>query len=238
MYHHLISQLPLNADLLCRVLEQAQTVSEKDWTIVRVAITDIVESTFIGRIFFGDSASEEISWDVDCRPSDGIFLALKHGVPIYIHEKVWAAVSAPLDELKEKKNAQSQMTFDELHAYINRQRNRYQAFLSGGHSNQQSGREKLDAATLMTTVCRSDPDAVRLLKMKLRLAISEEDYAAAAKIRDHVFMKLSVAQATAKQDGDDEAAANYEKTLKGYIESMESGGMPDHSDGTGDEPPL
>ncbi|KAG7666895.1 hypothetical protein Ndes2526B_g04617 [Nannochloris sp. 'desiccata'] len=225
---------PLTVDLLCRVLEQARTVSQKDWTIVRVAITDLAESTFIGRIFFGDSTSEEISWDVDCRPSDAVFLALKHGAPIYIHEKVWAAVSAPLDELKE--NAQWQMAHVNRELKAHREGDEYQgALLSGGNPDQQSGRKKLDVATLMTTVRRSDPEPLKLLKMELKLAIAEEDYAAAARIRDHVFMKLSVAAATAKEEGDHEAAANYEKTLRGYIASMDSGGMPDHSDGTGDE---
>ena len=31
------------------------------------------DSTYIGRLFFGDKESEEAVWDLDCRPSDGIF---------------------------------------------------------------------------------------------------------------------------------------------------------------------
>lgn len=226
---------PLTVDLLCRVLDQARSVSKKDWTIVRVAIISLAESTFIGRIFFGDRESNEISWDCDCRPSDGVFLALKHGAPIYIHQQVWDTVSAPLDELKE--NAQWQMSHVNRELRVHREGEEYEgAAVLGGGADQQSNRKKLDVATLMTTVRRSDPEPLKLLKMELKVAIAEEDYLAAARIRDHVFMKLSVAAATAKEEGDHEAAANYEKTLRGYIESMESGSFPDHSDGTGDEP--
>jgi bifunctional DNase/RNase len=228
---------PLTVDLLCRVLDQFRSESKKDWTIVRVAITDLAESTFIGRIFFGDRTTQEVSWDVDARPSDAVFLALKHGAPIYIHEKVWDAVSAPLEELKE--NAQWQMAYVDRELKAHREGDEYQGALLDeyqgvGKKNSDSGQKKLDAATLMTTVRRSDPEPLKLLKMELKVAIAEEDYAAAARIRDSVFMKLSVAAATAKEEGDHEAAANYEKTLRGYIASMEDGGMPDHSDGTGD----
>jgi hypothetical protein len=41
--------------------------------------------------------------------------------------------------------------------------------------------------------CCSSPDdlaAIKLLKRKLAVAISEEDYQAAASIRDHPFMRL------------------------------------------------
>jgi bifunctional DNase/RNase len=224
---------PLTVDLLCRFLEQAKSVSEKDWSMIRVAITDISESTFIGRIYFGDSTSQEISWDCDCRPSDGVFLALKHGAPIFIHQKVWASVSAPLDELKE--NAQWQMAHVNRELKAHREGDASEGVLLGGGL-QQSGQKKLDVATLMTTVKRSDPEPLKLLKMELKVAIAEENYAEAARIRDHVFMKLSIAAATAKEEGDHEAAANYQKTLSGYIASMEDGGMPDHSDGTGDAP--
>jgi bifunctional DNase/RNase len=225
---------PLTVDLLCRFLEQARGSAENDWSIVRVAITDLAESTFIGRIFFGDRTSEEIKWDVDARPSDSVFLALKYGAPIFIHKKVWDAVAAPLEELKE--TAQWQMAHVNRELKAHRQGDEYEgAVLSGGNFEQQAGRTKLDVARLMTTVRRSDPEPLKLLKMELKVAIAEEDYAAAARIRDHVFMKLSVAAATASSEGDHEAAANYEKTLRGYITSMDEGGLPDHSDGTGEE---
>ena len=219
---------PLTVDLLCRVLDQARSVSKTDWTIVRVAITGLAESTFIGRIFFGNRDSDEIIWDLDCRPSDGVFLALKYGAPIYIHEKVWDTVAAPLDELKE--NAQWQMSHVNKELRAHREGDEYEeVHMSGKPGDQQSSRKKIDVAAFMTTVRRSDPEPLKLLKMELKVAIAEEDYAAAARIRDHVFMKLSVASAVAKEEGDHEAAANYEKTLRGYITSMEEGSMSYHS---------
>jgi hypothetical protein len=37
----------------------------------------------------GDPATGEVKWDVDCRPSDATFLAMKAGAPIYVHKRVW-----------------------------------------------------------------------------------------------------------------------------------------------------
>ena len=42
-----------------------------------MAIVDLQQQTYIGRLFFGDADSGAVVWDCDCRPSDGCWLALK-----------------------------------------------------------------------------------------------------------------------------------------------------------------
>lgn len=60
-----------------QVLERGQELSKREWKLVRVAIVEMRDSTYIGRIFFGDRESGESVYDMDCRPSDGLWLSLK-----------------------------------------------------------------------------------------------------------------------------------------------------------------
>lgn len=52
-------------------------MSKRDWKVLRVAIVELRDQTYIGRLFFGDADSGAVVWDCDCRPSDGCWLALK-----------------------------------------------------------------------------------------------------------------------------------------------------------------
>ena len=60
-----------------QVLERGQELSKREWKLIRVAIVEMRDSTYIGRIFFGDCESGESVYDMDCRPSDGLWLSLK-----------------------------------------------------------------------------------------------------------------------------------------------------------------
>ena len=60
-----------------QVLQRGQDVSKRDWKVLRVAIVELRDQTYIGRLFFGDADSGAVVWDCDCRPSDGCWLALK-----------------------------------------------------------------------------------------------------------------------------------------------------------------
>jgi hypothetical protein len=68
------------------VLERGQEISKKEWKLVRMAIVAMGDSTYIGRVFFGD-AEGNVVWDCDCRPSDGCWLALK-----VLHWTYWACL--------------------------------------------------------------------------------------------------------------------------------------------------
>lgn len=66
------------ACILClQVLQRGQEVSKRDWKVLRVAIVELRDQTYIGRLFFGDADSGAVVWDCDCRPSDGCWIALK-----------------------------------------------------------------------------------------------------------------------------------------------------------------
>lgn len=58
------------------MLERGQEVTEaggrlSKWRLVRVAVVALSGSTYVGRLFFGDSDTGEVVWDCDVRPSDG-----------------------------------------------------------------------------------------------------------------------------------------------------------------------
>lgn len=193
------SARPLTVDLLWSTLERGKEISKRDWTVVRVAITGLADSTFLGRIFFGDRLTGQVAWDVDCRPSDATWLAIKSGAPIYIHQSVWDTVSAPLEELRTQAQWQMARVQRDLKA------------MREGESvdlEQSTSLERLDVATVMTTVWRTDPEPLKLLKMELRVALAEEDYNAAARIRDHPFMRLHLAAVTARREGDIESKSS------------------------------
>lgn len=69
-----------DALLWLQVLERGQEISKRDWRVVRVAIVELRQQTYIGRLFFGDD-NGVVMWDCDCRPSDGCWLALKAYIP-------------------------------------------------------------------------------------------------------------------------------------------------------------
>jgi hypothetical protein len=48
---------------------------------------------------------------------------------------------------------------------------------------------------------RGDPEPIKRLKRELRVAVAEEDYAAAARVRDHPFMRLYATMKVAQQAG-------------------------------------
>ena len=58
-----------------QVLQRGQSISKRDWKLIRVAIVDMQSFTYIGRLFFGNQETGEVAWDCDCRPSDGMWLA-------------------------------------------------------------------------------------------------------------------------------------------------------------------
>lgn len=59
------------------MLERGQEISKREWKLIRVAIVAMENSTYIGRLFFGDKETGEVVWDCDCRPSDGMWLSFQ-----------------------------------------------------------------------------------------------------------------------------------------------------------------
>merc|ERR1711904_634596 len=104
---------PLALDLLWQVLQRGQEISKSDWALVRVAIVDLRGGTYIGRLFFGDRDAGKIYWDCDCRPSDGVWLALQSKCPVYVSKSVWNIAAVPLSKLVVMSKEQESENFSE-----------------------------------------------------------------------------------------------------------------------------
>lgn len=93
---------PLTHDLLKNVLDSL------DCALLRVEITDLVESTFYARIYL---EHDGIKMTVDSRPSDAIALALRYGAPIFVAEKVMERAGVMLtEETNEKGETTARVT--------------------------------------------------------------------------------------------------------------------------------
>ena len=205
---------PLSIDLLWTVLQRGMAISKREWTVLRVAVVGMTQSAYLGRIFFGNKVTGEVCWDVDSRPSDATWLAIRTGAPIYINKSIWEASATPFDEFLG--HSFSKFDTSQQEPVVG---------LSGADFENETGisREsrKIDVAVAMLTIRQHDPEPLKRLKMELKVALQEEDYGAAARIRDHPFMRLHLASFTAECDGDRLAARKYLQKLYEEIAKFE-----------------
>ena len=75
---------PMTHDLIGRILEQL------GYRLSRVVVNKLESSTFFALITLERDGDEHL---VDCRPSDGIALAVQLGAPIYVAREVFDAVA-------------------------------------------------------------------------------------------------------------------------------------------------
>lgn len=78
---------PLTHDLLIEV------VSQLGGTMERLTITELLEGTFYAELSIRTSSGTEV---ISCRPSDGVALAVRVGIPIFAAEPVLEEAAAPL----------------------------------------------------------------------------------------------------------------------------------------------
>lgn len=71
---------PLTHDLLVSVLDALDT------EVLAVVIDDLKEGTFFAKLQLKNKAGQAVV--IDCRPSDGIAIAVRRKVPIFVDEKV------------------------------------------------------------------------------------------------------------------------------------------------------
>jgi len=85
-------------------------------------------------------------------------------------------------------------------------------------------RERADSASaveIATQLYSDDPEPVKLLKRELAVALQDEDYAAAARIRDHPFMQIMAQMNEAVLAGDDQRYQSLEARLELVIMEAE-----------------
>ena len=78
---------PLTHDLLVSVIQALGAEIE------HLLIDDLVEGTFFAKLRLKTGEGDPVL--VDCRPSDGIALAVRRNVPIYVEEKIFHQVIVP-----------------------------------------------------------------------------------------------------------------------------------------------
>jgi len=192
---------PLALDLLWQILERGQAISNSDWALVRVAIVDLRGGTFIGRLFFGDRDVGKIYWDCDCRPSDGVWLALQSKCPVYVSKSVWDLAAVPLSKLVAMSDDQDL------------EGNAQQMFFSDEDAIELEG----DAEMPHLGLKHEDPEPIKRLKRELKVALTEEDYKDAVRIRDHPFMILYNKIEKHREEGNIEDAEILSEELRRAI---------------------
>lgn len=175
---------PMSLDLLWQMWERGQAISKRDWTLVRCAIVRLANDVYEARLFFGDPETKEVVWDCDCRPSDATYLANKVKAPMYIARDVWEKSASPLSEseaFKVVRHAQE----------IQRQQVQQNQRLAAARSaaNTASALAGFATSSEVSKAARALP-CIELLVRELEVAVHEENYAEAARLRDHPFIRL------------------------------------------------
>lgn len=198
---------PMALDILWQMWQRGRQMSKRDWTLLRVAVVACVNDVYFGRLFFGDPDTKQVHWDTDVRPSDATFLALKAGAPIYVKKSVWEACATPL------RNSSTWPTVN----FIRREQDmRAGSTGSSSGSGQRPGSretEQLNPETL---------PAIRLLMREMEVAVREEDYSEAARLRDHPWMRLAEDINMHRSIGYYDQAVKLMSDLKTLIDAHES----------------
>ncbi|GLC38971.1 hypothetical protein PLESTM_000801400 [Pleodorina starrii] len=229
------------------LMERAGQLNPGHWQLLRVAVVALENDIFVGRLFFGDAATGTVMWDCDCRPSDGVYLSLRTQCPFFVARKVWEQAAVPIRESKVHLIAmheaelaavqQQQQQHPHPHAG-HHQAQPHQGGASGSATtasmdtgggrggptqvpDSSSSGGGGDASTSSpfeyTGIRPNDPDVIVLLKRELAIAVSEEDYAAAIRLRDHPYMQLYRRIEAFQQLGRANEAAALQRELASMI---------------------
>ncbi len=88
---------PMTHDLLHNILDQS------GFTVSRVLISDIRDTTFFAVIFLSAKTGE---MEIDSRPSDAVALAVRTGAPIFVREEVMAVSAIDLSTVEGKESGE------------------------------------------------------------------------------------------------------------------------------------
>ena len=151
------------------------------YRVTKIRITSLVGNTYHARIHFGrsrgikpaDSAPSATEVDIDARPSDALNLAVRFGAPIYVNKDVAAKMSLP------------SLAFDERHISA--------AAATGSHSTS-SGAAPASAIDISNS-CKEEilqyADPTIMYKLQMQLAIAEERFEEASRLRDCIERTLA-----------------------------------------------
>ena len=211
------------------------------WGLVRAAITDYDPrmKAFTGRLFFGDPASGAVAWECEARPADAAWLADRAGAPLLVRRDVFAGNAVPLGSLVVSEEGEDGGADEEDEGEGEEGGGMGEGPGGrgpGGGGRRRRGRRGRGAAPAASPppppasssgpapIRPGDPPAVILLKRSLEVAVKEEDFAAAAALRDSPVLRAARAAEDAADAGDAGAAAEAEARLAALLEEAESGG--------------
>jgi len=203
-------QRPLALHLLAHLVEafspsnassskpfESSSTAENDLAFQRVRIHTLSRSTFLGEITvsLASSADQNNSREVtlDCRPSDGMFLARRLGKPIFVSGSVWENASRPAADILPTDSSKSSSESS-----------------SGGSASNAASRMRssmfkeaaaTEDADPRYEIVSGDPDRIKWLKRQLSVALNEEDYEKAAELRDNHFFAKYLEAIKAGEDG-------------------------------------
>jgi bifunctional DNase/RNase len=101
-----VASRPLTHDLICNILR------ELDLPCVRVEVIDLVDGVFFAELVL--SSGKRIS----CRPSDGVAVALRAGVPIFVADAVLDAAAIVEETSTESEAVDTELDVDAFRAFL------------------------------------------------------------------------------------------------------------------------
>lgn len=181
---------------------------------------------------------------MDCRPSDATWLSIKTQAPLFVHKKVWEEASVPMEDALPQGGAQADAAPPSPFAAGGAGDAGYgpSVPLSGGSGGSSSPaaagsgsypRTEAPGAFFptapgvrfgdpMVAIKDSDPEPIKRLKRELGVAVRDEDYSQAARIRDHPYMRQYRRIVAQREEGLEAEAGRMEAELMKQIQRDEA----------------
>ena len=192
--------------------------------VSKVRITSLVGNIYHARIHmvsreYGRENNDDggqgggVEVDIDSRPSDAINMAARFGAPIYVNKEVASKMAHPGGAA-----------------------GREMGGVSGGGEKASQNAEALKHANEIIQSCKEEillyNDPTMMYKLQMQLAIAEERFEDATKLRDVIdkllasdrSLSLVIAIETALEDQRFEEAARLRDELRAYRRAFDSGG--------------
>jgi bifunctional DNase/RNase len=168
---------PLTHDLMSTIL------STFDIEIVEILIYEYKDNLFYSKIVL---LQDDETVEIECRTSDAVALAIRKDAPIYTLDSILNQTSLLMDEEEDFNLDEDEFETDELEEEIHK---KLQNFFEPEENEQekQEGTVSIDINNLVEEIVSSDPLeqlSVAELKEELKVAIENDDFEMAAKIRD------------------------------------------------------
>lgn len=184
---------PLALRVLADILAAAKKRHGSDeFQVSHLRIHSMSRSTFLAALQVGQLEP------IDCRPSDGMWIAMEHGAPIYVARSVWEESAVSAEDVGAPGTG-----------------------LSRAKAAAEQNREEEEDKDERWDIMPGDPEPIKRLKRELAVALQEEDYDQAARLRDHEYLSLYLQAVKAGEAGDERVKADLLAELRRRIEENE-----------------